>query len=175
MSATRIQAYLISLLSRQYLLTKDGFLKRYPHAWLVWEPGEWAVPKAGVDVSVAETMLPGNKPPERPLGKDALCFALKVTGEQSLEVGRAADNAIVLNDLTVSRRHGRLSSSAKGWTLEALSATKKTALEGRVLATNSPVLLRPKSSIQLGGITVTYLDAEAMRERVAKVSETAFG
>jgi hypothetical protein len=169
-SSVRIQAYLLSLLARQLLLTKDGFQTRYPNAWLVWEPGEWAVPKAGVDVSVAETQLPGGKAPERPLGKDALCFALKAPGATALGIGRAPDNAIVINDLTVSRLHGRLLPSTEGWSLEALSQSKTTALDGRSLPVKSAVRLRTGSAILLGGITVTYLDAQAMRERVGRVS-----
>ena len=100
---TRVQAFLMSLLSRQLTLAQEAFLTRYPACWLVWEPGEWSVPVHGVDVSVAETKLPNAAARElRPLGGDALCFSLKAPEGTQLKLGRSADNEIVVSDMTVS-------------------------------------------------------------------------
>lgn len=168
MPIARIQAFMMSLLSRQLSLAKDGFLTRYPNCWLVWEPGEWSVPLRGVDVSVAETRLPPSAAAElRPLGGDALCFALKVPEGTSVKLGRAADNEIVVSDLTVSRLHGRLELKGGSWFLVPLSETKKTTLGGQDLGRGAPVRLQSGQVVAFGGVKVTFYDAAAFKERVA--------
>ncbi len=165
---TRIQAFLMSLLSRQLTLAQETFLTRYPSCWLVWEPGEWSVPVSGVDVSVAETRLPNNAVTElRPLGGDALCFALKVPEDTTVRVGRAADNEIVVSDMTVSRLHARLEFSKGGWTITPLSETKKTMVAGKAAGTGKALALQSAQVVELGGVKVTFYDATAFKARVA--------
>lgn len=168
MPLTRVQAFLMSLLSRQLALAKDSFLTRYPNAWLVWEPGEWSVPGSGVDVSVAETRLPsGAVREQRPLGGDALCFALKVPEGATVKVGRAAENGIVVSDMTVSRLHARLEFKGGTWSLVPMSDTKKTTLGGQELSREVPVPLKSGQVVELGGVKVTFYDAPAFKGRVA--------
>jgi hypothetical protein len=165
---TRIQAFLMSLLSRQLALAQDSFLTRYPSAWLVWEPGEWSVPVSGVDVSVAETKLPSSAPQEqRPLGGDALCFSLKAPEGAALKIGRAADNEIVVSDMTVSRLHARLDLQNGRWLLIPMSETRKTALGGKSVSRGKPVALSSGEELELGGVKVTFYDAPAFKTRVA--------
>ena len=168
MPVTRIQAFLMSLLTRQLALAQDGFLIRYPHCWLVWEPGEWSVPVSGVDVSVAETRLPsGSVQEQRPLGGDALCFSLKVPDGATLKVGRAADNEIVLSDMTVSRLHARLEFKTGSWALVPLSETRKTTHAGKPAGVGRPTALQSGQVVELGGVKVTFYDAAAFKNRVA--------
>lgn len=158
----------MSLLTRQLALAQDAFVTRYPHCWLVWEPGEWSVPVSGVDVSVAETRLPSTALQEqRPLGGDALCFALKVPDGMTLKLGRAADNEIALSDMTVSRLHARLEFKAGAWSLVPLSETKKTTLAGKTAAIGKSVTLQSGQVVELGGVKVTIYDATAFKNRVA--------
>ena len=170
MAVTRIQAFLISLLTRQLALAQDSFLTRYPNQWLVWEPGEWSVPVSGVDVSIAETRLPSGGAEQRPLGGDALCFALKVAQGTVVKIGRAADNQIVVSDMTVSRLHASLELKTGGWSLTPLSETKKTMLDGKAVGTGKPIELRTGMVIELGGVKVTFYDAAAFKHRVATTS-----
>lgn len=168
MAVTRIQAFLMSLLARQLTLAQDTFLTRYPSSWLVWEPGEWSVPVSGVDVSVAETRLPNGAVTDlRPLGGDALCFALKVAEASTVRVGRAADNEIVVSDMTVSRLHARLEFNAGAWTLTPLSETKKTTVAGRAAGTGKALALQSGQVVELGGVKVTFYDATSFKERVS--------
>lgn len=167
MAVTRIQAFLISLLTRQLALAQDAFLTRYPNHWLVWEPGEWSVPVSGVDVSIAETRLPSGGAELRPLGGDALCFALKVAEGAPLKVGRAADNELVVSDMTASRLHASLELKAGAWSLTPLSETKKTTVDGKAVGTGKPIALRTGMVIELGDVKVTFYDAAAFKNRVA--------
>lgn len=168
MAITRIQAFLISLLSRQLTLAQDTFLTRYPSCWLVWEPGEWSVPVSGVDVNVAETRLPNSAVTElRPLGGDALCFALKVAEGTTVRVGRAADNEIVVSDMTVSRLHARLEFNQGAWTVTPLSETKKTTVAGKAAGTGRAIALQSGQVVELGGVKVSFYDATSFKARVA--------
>ncbi len=171
MAVTRIQAFLMSLLTRQLALAQDSFITRYPHCWLVWEPGEWSVPVSGVDVSVAETRLPSVALQEqRPLGGDALCFSLKVVDGAVLKVGRAADNEIALSDMTVSRLHARLEFKSGSWSMVPLSETKKTTHAGKATSIGKPVALQSGQVLELGGVKVTFYDAASFKDRVATSS-----
>src|SRR5882757_1486697 len=74
-SRTMFRAYLLSFLARQRLLLEQKFDGRYPHHWLVWEPGSWKAPP--VNAAVAETRLPSQaRPLARAQAGDALCFEL---------------------------------------------------------------------------------------------------
>lgn len=170
MLPVRVQAYLLSLLARQYLALGERFGARYPNGWLVWEPGEWAVPGMGVDTNLAETRAPSTRAPERPVGGDALCFALKPSAE-GLTIGRAAENQIVINDMTVSRVHARLSSRESRWVLEAMSEGKVTLQRRTPMPRGTSAQLDSGDLVALGGIAMTFYDAKGFVERVRAVAE----
>lgn len=157
----------MSLLMRQHALTNDKFLTRYPHSWLVWEPGPDALPGSGVDVSVAVTRAGSTDGPQRPIGVDVLCFALRIPEGGALKVGRAADNELVVSDPMVSRLHARLELVGSDWSLVPLSETKKTTVEGREIARGTSVRLQSGQVLELGGVKVTFYGAAAFKDRVA--------
>jgi len=169
MPPVRVQAYLLSLLARQYLALGATFTGRYPNAWLVWEPGEWAVPGMGVDTNIAETRAPSSKPLERPVAGDALCFALKPSTE-GLTIGRAVENQIVINDMTVSRVHARLTTGENRWVLEAISAGKVTLLRRTPMPKGSTAALASGDALTLGGITMTFYDQAGFVDRLKLVA-----
>ena len=162
----------MSLLSRQLVLAQAAFITRYPNAWLVWEPGEWAVPLSAVDVNVAETKLPSAGAEQRPLGGDALCFALKVPNGTILKVGRAADNELVVPDLSISRLHAQLELRADRWSILALSQTKKTLVEGAEIPRGTSAELNSGQLLELGGVKVTFCDAALLKARVAAMKKS---
>jgi hypothetical protein len=166
----RLPAFSQTLLTRQLALVKDGFVARYPHAWLVWEPGAWSVPRAGVDVAVADTKLPsGGEPaaPAPPVAGDAVCFALKAPPGASARIGRATDNELVVSDLTVSRLHARLEHAGQTWALVALSETKVTRVRGAELSIGGRVTLAPGDVVELGAVRLVFHDAASFRDRLA--------
>lgn len=172
MNVARVQAFLMSLLMRQHALANDKFLTRYPHSWLVWEPGPDALPGSGVDVSVAETRAGSTGGPQRPIGVDVLCFALKLPEGSAIKVGRAADNELVVSDPMVSRLHARLDLAGAEWSLVPLSETKKTTVDGLEIARGTPVKLKSGQVLELGGVKVSFYDAATFKARVAGVRKT---
>ena len=157
----------MSLLMRQLALAENKFLTRYPHCWLVWEPGPSAVPAGGVDVSTIRTRVGGAAGTDRPLGDDALCFALKAADGSALKLGRAADNEVVIPDVTVSRLHARLALAGGQWRLTNLSETRRSAVDGKDVARETSQELRSGQVLELGEVKVTFYDAAAFKHRVA--------
>src|ERR1700722_3207083 len=98
-----VQAYLLSFCLHQSLVRRDAFATRYPHDWLVWEPGHWtSVPydertaaptrKSAEPIDVSAAMAKGT----------ALCFELKpLVPDRLIRVGRGDANDLVINDGTV--------------------------------------------------------------------------
>lgn len=156
----------MSLLSRQLALGADAFLTRYPHSWLVWEPGGWVAPTADPQMSVAETRL-AETHVSRPHSGDALCFGLKAPEGQALRLGRAVENEIVISDLSVSRFHARLELKDDQWHVVAVS---DPAVVGEdVVGPGTSQHLISGQAIELGGVRLAYYDSKAFRERVSTV------
>jgi hypothetical protein len=65
-------------------------------------------------------------------------------------IGRASENALVLNDTFVSSEHARLLWNGKGWVLEDLGSTNGTQVNGRKVKRAAPV--KPGDVIELGRI-----------------------
>src|SRR3990167_1666174 len=102
-------AFHFSMLTRQFAFGSDAFSRRYPHCWLVWEAGGTPGRPSDVSLSVLETAVAGTrKQIPRPGNDDSLCFALKARGSESLRVGRAVENELVIPEPTVSRLHAEL-------------------------------------------------------------------
>jgi hypothetical protein len=172
---SRLSAFMLSLLGRQYLLTGAKFVQQHPYSWLVWEPGEWTAPSIGEDPNTSSTRLPSERVPERPLSGDALCFELKPRPGTDFTVGRAEENNIVINDMTVSREHVRLSHEGGQWAVQVVGDTQKAAVAGQHMALGQKVPLESGTPIRLGGIQLTYYEAKAFVDRVQATAERLRG
>lgn len=170
--ASRVPAFLLSLLCRQSLLTGDKFGARYPHGWLVWEPGEWVGPGRGEDVSRAETRLPSNKTPDRPLAGDALCFELRATDGATLKLGRSEENDLVVNDMTVSREHLRLTLVRGNWIVTPGVEAKATVIGDASVAPGMSRSLKSGDTLKLGGISMSFYESVPFAARVKSLAET---
>jgi hypothetical protein len=152
-----VRAYLMSFVARQALLLKEQLPARYPHAWLVWEPGSWSAPPVQGDHSA--TRLPtSHSAVTAPQRGDALCFELDLPAKATgLHLGRASTNDIVINDATVSREHLLFTKSATGkWSAEALGASKSTFLGSMPLAAGQKVALSDEERIKVGDVVFTF-------------------
>jgi hypothetical protein len=147
-------AYMLSLLGRQRALLGAEFFTRYNSDWLIWEPGPWRPARTMASSNTESTHQPSSKAPARPEGEDALCFELKrVVGGAKLTVGRATENDIVINDLTVSREQLTLQYADKKWSV----------VGGEVLK-NGTVLTA-------GDVKLTFYDAEGFPARLEAESK----
>jgi hypothetical protein len=166
------RSLLLSILVRQSLALKERFRTRYPHAWLVWEAGLWNVPETS-EQDVATTRRPNSELRDcLPSGEDALCFELTspVTPVE-LRLGRASQNAMVVNDATVSREHLALQPRPDGgWEVLLLPNTTPVRLDGALLEPEQPVVLRSGAQLELGDVRLTYHDAAAFADRVEQLA-----
>lgn len=155
-----VTSYLLSLLAQQRAMLKERFLVRFPHPWLVWEPGRWKPPD-----SSRATMLPTvHESPAR--DGDALCFSLQDKGGHGLWVGRSDQNDLVVNDATVSRSHVRLKLSPGVVTVEVGHTAQPAKVHGAPLPPGAFGELRSGEQLQLGNVLLTLLDPEAMAQRL---------
>jgi hypothetical protein len=164
-----IRAYLLSFVLQQYFIRRAEFAARYPHAWLVWEPGHWTSPP--YDES---TVVP--KPSrEQPLDVSAemkrgsaLCFELKpLAPPRPIRVGRAPGNDLVINDGTVSREHLALSPAAitGHWVASLLPQAKSTRVRGAPFLAGE-VALQDGDALGLGELQLTYYDPAGFVRRL---------
>lgn len=155
----------MSLLVRQLAFDPDGFLTRYPHPWLIWEPDGWTPPVSSSDQSLVET---SHTPTEAgPLNGDPLCFPLK-KGVQ-LRIGRTSENEVVVSDATVSRIHAQLDREGDAWFLTPLSTTEPTVVGDLRIVAGQRVKLTPGDTLELGGARLSWFDTRTLRARVSTV------
>lgn len=157
-----VPAYMLSILHRQHLLLKDGFVTRYPLDWLVWEPGPWRPARSVLESNLESTQQPA-KEQQRPIGTDAICFQLKLPESGLIKVGRATTNDLVINDLTASRDQFALRREDGVWLLVGPHAP--LYVDGERAKDVHP--LKSGSAIVLGSVQLTMLSAAAMATRAA--------
>lgn len=164
------RAYLQSFLCRQHLVLGERFCARYPHPWLVWEPGTWKAP--GPSVTVAETRLPGAALPLRAEGSDALCFELapRANGSGTLRIGRGEENELVLSDDTVSREHCIVRVEGDRWFVRASDSVKAFNVADRPVPPGTEAPLAPGQTLVLGNVKLTFLDAAKFCARIGKAA-----
>jgi pSer/pThr/pTyr-binding forkhead associated (FHA) protein len=76
---------------------------------------------------------------------------------ESITVGRAPTNIVVLNDATVSRNHIALSRGADGkWQIEVVSANKTAIVGDLKLAAGANAAISSGTRIQLGDVVLTF-------------------
>jgi hypothetical protein len=166
-----VRSVLLSVLVRQHLSLKGEFLRRYPHSWLVWEAGAWNISGDG-EQNVAHTQPPAEDLQDCLPTGDILCFELAISAqEQTLRLGRASQNDIVINDSTVSREHLLLTRSPSGeWTVTLKSPTH-VAIAGRTLAYGKQMPLRQGDVLKVGEVLLTFYDPNAFERRVQGEAE----
>ena len=73
---------------------------------------------------------------------------------ESVSIGRAPDNDVVLNDAGVSRTHARIERKASGWVLTDRASANGIALNGAAVVTAAP--LREGDRIAVGPVTFEF-------------------
>ncbi|NMO17094.1 FHA domain-containing protein [Pyxidicoccus fallax] len=166
------RALLLSLLVRQHMALKEKFRAKYPHPWLVWEAGAWNVPET-LEGNVAATRLPLTDLKDCLPAGDAMCFELVALAERGpIRLGRAPQNAMVINDATVSREQLLFAPAPDGaWQVTRMAGSRPVALEGTPMEPDQPAVLRPGVQLHVGDVRLTYHDAEGFNARIARIAE----
>lgn len=166
------------MLTRQLLaLSASGFSSRYPHAWLVWEPGERVAPLANVGAPVT-TLVPVSSPSRAPTVEDPLCFPLVVPiSGLTMRVGRAPESDLVVDDLTVSREHFAVELEGADWVVTVPAASNATTMVRNMsLQPGEKMKLLDGCTIVAGGVRFTYLKSTRLLARlVARVEQLKSG
>jgi hypothetical protein len=164
-----VRSFLMSFLARQKLVKPD-FATRYGGAWLIWEPGDWKVPK---DAAAPTEVV--KKRATAPREGDALCFHLELADShrRTLTGGRDEGCDVVLNDATVSRTHLQLTSSSEGWSVDTLvnDAGKAVRLDGQTLQLGTAMRLTSGARLELGGVKLTFVYASDLEQRVSALAK----
>lgn len=143
-----VPSFFLSVLQRQRALLGEQFRERYPHDWLVWEPGPWRPTSHPVRRDLMTTQHPQQAGSARPAGEEAICF---VVAGPTVKLGRASTCDLVLDDITVSREAAVLQKTDGGWQLDL---------------GEGPAPLPPDGRVQLGAITLTVMSAEQFLSRL---------
>jgi hypothetical protein len=155
-----VKSLLLSTLRAQFASKGADALKAaHPHAWLLWEPGNWKPPAKRTMVFSA--VGPGSKSS----GGEALALALD--GAQQMVLGRDPLCDLVINDGTLSARHLLLTRSGTGWTVADAGSSNGTKLQGAALAANDPRPLLEGARLEAAQVILTYWTAEGLWRRLA--------
>lgn len=165
------RALLLSLLSRQSLLLKaEGFRKRYPHGWLVWEAGGWNVPDVGEEMG--NTQLPSGDIVDCLPQSDVLCFELAPPLPGAvMKLGRAPENDFVINDATVSREHLELGFDGERYWARPLPGCAEVTVNGVPMDRLHRTPLVSGVRLVLGAVALTWLPPDAFWARVQAQAE----
>jgi hypothetical protein len=152
-----IQALTFSFLARQFASLQEGFVRRYPRPWLVWEAGRWNAPQ--LQASPADTVTPPPDLPGSSFGREPLFFQLPSGefGAAVISIGRAPTNTIVINDATVSRQHVLLSERpSSGWWIEVSAEAKFVQVQDQRVEPGGKAALPFGATLHLGGVVLTF-------------------
>jgi pSer/pThr/pTyr-binding forkhead associated (FHA) protein len=87
--------------------------------------------------------------------------------QAAIGAGRASDNELVLDDISVSRRHARLTFEAGLMTVEDLGSANGSYIGSQRLVPNTPALVPAGESARLGDVELRFVPAEAPRPAAA--------
>ena len=157
---------LFSFLIRQRLFLQGRFASRYPHDWLVWEASSWRpAPPSGTQ---ARTLEP-ERFPTGPRRDDALCFPLPMDAGKPVRLGRALENDVVLDDVSVSRRHLIIVRDAAGaWVANAPPDSGPSQLAGAPIP--AALVLVSGVTVYLGDLPLTFHSSASFVARVEAAS-----
>lgn len=163
---------LLSTLVRQFQVLGTGFGARYPHAWLLWEPGNRVAAQAPEAIP-ATTVVPLAARPKTPGVGDPVCFPLAATvGGPPVRVGRAPTNDLVIDDLTVSREHFELWLDAEGWNIAVRDTSNATTMVRTMsLQLGEKMRLVDGCAIVAGGVQLTFVAQGRLLPRLVAANE----
>ncbi|MGH2631764.1 MAG: FHA domain-containing protein, partial [Tepidiformaceae bacterium] len=85
--------------------------------------------------------------------------------EAEAAIGRARENQIVLEDLSVSRHHATLRDSPEGWEIVDLGSAAGTRVDDLVLEPRVPRRVQPGQLITIGAFTVKVEPSDGMENQ----------
>ena len=158
-----MRSFSLATLARQFLQSGVRFAERYKHDWLIWEPGEWRVRRGNIASQPTITDVP-HSPPSVPRPGDALCFALE---SQSITIGRAEGNDLVLSDETISRHHCTLTRESSGWVIACDPKGHPLSVGDARVEPGKSRSVGLNETVALGHVTLKLVDSRSLMHRFA--------
>lgn len=96
--------------------------------------------------------------------------------QPTITVGRSSDNQLAIDEISVSRRHARLSVESGRLMIEDLGSANGTFIGGQRLAPNNPGLVSEEQTVRVGDVEIHYMPArpvEAARSFAAGAAQPA--
>jgi pSer/pThr/pTyr-binding forkhead associated (FHA) protein len=90
--------------------------------------------------------------------------------EDVVTIGRAPDNTLTIDDVSVSSHHARISPGGEGYILTDLGSTNGTKLNGQACTEDADYGLSPGDKIRLGKLDAVY-DPENAAEDTQSLPE----
>lgn len=163
-----MKTFLLSAVTRRFLIQGARFAELNPNDWLVWEAGNLTVPKGNISSVNTVHDPPGASAP-RPRVDDPLCFVLEHPADgATVTIGRAEGNELVISDETVSRHHCTLVWSAGGWAVTCAEETVELTLDGKPLPFGQWHTLSSGQPLGLGHLVLTLYTSHGMALRMAQ-------
>lgn len=166
MGSVPVAAYMMSVLQRQRAELGPDFPRRYPDAWMVWEPGPWRPAITPEARDLHDTDPPGQTAAAPTADDDPICYQLPPAEQgRQLSVGRASSNDVILNDSSASRRQLVLEAGPAGWRVAVTRG--EVLLGGRPLALGTWAALRSGDCLRIGELRLSYFEGREFEERLA--------
>jgi len=146
-----MQSYVLSTLAaRARAVGAEEFRKRFPDAWLLWEPGEWQPPRDATEPAK------GGDPLTPVAAGEPLAFALEPKTGAEIDLGRGAECALRVFDGTLSSRHLALRQDASGWAVRDVGSKNGSSLGEQKLQPQQWVALASGAKLIAGHVHLTF-------------------
>ncbi|MEM7411778.1 MAG: FHA domain-containing protein [Myxococcota bacterium] len=155
-------------------LSKEEFEDQHGSAFLLLMAAELAIPRGPATTEV-QLLDDDRRPGDSTASLSLLIYPLHKSNRSPghlITIGRAANNDVIVPDLSISRFHAFVKEEDGQWPLRDAGSTNGTTVNGR----NAPqqghgeaMDLKAGDSVRLGQVELTFLDLPALLAYVAKL------
>ena len=144
--------------------TRDEFVSRQPHSFLVLEQALVEEADVGFSTQVVDPVSLRRSTVRRPQNIEVLAV-VKAPGNpypDRVSVGRARNCDIVMRDPSVSKLHAHFRMGGANLELVDIDSQNGTRVNGRALAPHQPAQISNGDTILFGSVSCKLIDASAL-------------
>ena len=144
--------------------TRDEFVAKEPHQFLVLEQGLYEQEQVGFSTQVVDPVSLKRSTVRRPQNIEVLPV-VKAPGNpypDRVSVGRARNCDIVMRDPSVSKLHAHFRLSGPKLELVDIDSQNGTRVNGRALAPHQPAQVSNGDTVLFGSVACKIVDAAAL-------------
>jgi hypothetical protein len=144
--------------------TRDEFVAKQPHQFLVLEAGLYENDQVGFSTQVVDPVSLKRSTVRRPQNIEVLPV-VKAAGNpypDRVSVGRARNCDIVMRDASVSKLHAHFRIGGPRLELVDIDSQNGTRVNGRALAPHQPAVIANGDTVLFGSVACKLVDAAAL-------------